>query len=113
MCSPALPSGDNNSSSQTPPAEETGTVDTGPPPPCSQPEVEPNNSYADANEILMELWACGELESSSDSEFLDFDTPYDGWIKLRVEAASIGSSADMRLLFGDNSAAGKRFLGCK
>ena len=104
MCSPALPNGDDNNSSQTPPAEETAAVDTGPPPPCAQPEIEPNNSYSDANEILMELWACGKLESSTDSEFLDFDTPYDGWVKLRVEAASIGSSADMRLLFGDNSA---------
>ena len=103
FCSPGLPNGDPNQMTQTPPADDSGPVDTSPPDACAQPEIESNNSYSDANEIEMEHWACGYLETSTDSEFLTFESPYDGWIKMRLEAASIGSSADMRLLFGDNS----------
>jgi hypothetical protein len=88
---------------QTPPADDTFLVDTSPPDACSQPEIESNNGYSDANEIELESWACGTLDTATDSEFLTFESPYDGWVKLTIDAASIGSSADMRLLFGDSS----------
>ena len=103
-CGGGLPDGDGDqTSTQTQTPDDTAPVDTAPPADCAQPEIESNGSYSEATSIVMEEWACGGLESATDTDFLTFESPYEGWIKLRVHAASMGSSADMRLLFGDGS----------
>ncbi len=76
-------------------------VDTTPPPPCPQPEVEPNNNTAGAFPIAMESWACGHFESALDFDVFTFDMAEDGWLEVNIEAASRGSAAHV-LLTMDN-----------
>jgi hypothetical protein len=101
-CGGGLPDGDaDNTTTQTQGTDDTAQADTAPPAACAQPETEFNGSYSDATPIVMEEWACGGLDAATDTDFLTFESPYDGWLKIRVNAATIGSSSDMRLLFGD------------
>ena len=79
-------------------AVETGeTGETGEPPPCAQPEIEPNGTEADAQEILLERWACGAFLDGIDLEHLLVDFKSESWVKVDVQAAVHGSSADPSL----------------
>ena len=71
------------------------TVDTSPPPPCAQEEVEPNNNGdgSDANWVDLERWACGTLHYA-DFDYFRFEVPEPCWIKMDMNAASRGSAAD-------------------
>ena len=73
------------------------TAETGEPPPCAQPEVEPNGSPDEAQLILMENWACGAFTDGIDLEHLLVEFQEEAWIKIDVRAADFGSSADPTL----------------
>ena len=77
---------------------ETGeTGETGEPPPCAQPEVEPNGTEADAQLIQTEKWACGAFIDGIDLEHMLVEFDEEAWIKVDVRASSFGSSADPSL----------------
>lgn len=91
-----------------PPVEETGeedseqddtsdtvdTVDTTPPPPCAQPEVEPNFNESNATFIEMESYACGFFESANDFDVYAFEMEEVSWLKIDVDAVERGSSGN-------------------
>ena len=88
-CTPTPPINQNNDSrleDTTVDSEESGgdTVDTAPPPPCAQPEVETNNFPSKAQPISMESWACGTLYGG-DFDYFSFEVEEPGWIKVDVE----------------------------
>lgn len=68
-------------------------VDTTPPPPCEQPEVEPNYNTSVANEVLMEVWACGTFDTSPDFDVYRFTMAEQNWLRIDVDAADRGSPA--------------------
>lgn len=68
-------------------------VDTTPPPPCDQPEAEPNYNSAVANQVLMEYYACGTFETLADFDVFTFDMPEQNWLRIDVDAADRGSAA--------------------
>ncbi len=78
-----------------------GPVDTSPPPPCDQPEIEPNGSLDEATEIALELTACGTFEAgdaAADLDYYAFEVPEGtDWIKADVDAVSRGSFADVTM----------------
>jgi hypothetical protein len=78
--------------------EHTGeTGETGEPPPCAQPELEPNGSVANAQTILLEKWVCGTFLDGIDLEHMLVEFEVESWVKVDVRAASHGSSADPTL----------------
>ena len=103
-CAPGLPSQNNNNNNNnpdnpsTPSADGTdGGGDTARLPPCSQPEVEPNNSEAQAQPIDMGPWACGVMDTEGDVEHLSATTAEAGWLRGWVRAADLGSAANVSL----------------
>lgn len=69
--------------------------DSGPEPPCQQPEVEPNNSFDEANELSMERQACGEFQTVVDADFWTFTLTEPAWLGVEVDAFRLGSEADV------------------
>lgn len=84
---------------ETDPPEDTAETappeDTTPPPPCDLPESEPNDAMGDADEILLERTACGGFTQEDDGEWLTFPAEDAAWIRVSVEAAGMGSAADV------------------
>lgn len=99
--------GDNNNNNNTDTAprdtdtEDTAPVDTGPPPPCAIPEVEPNNTLGAAQALELETWACGVLETKGDFDYFRFETEKAGWIKIWARGQDLGSSSDLQLALTD------------
>lgn len=89
-------------------------TDTGPPPPCDYPEIEPNNNPDQGTPAELEGWACGVFDAAYDFDHFVVDVPYGGWLKVDVDAAERGSSASPFLFveteegygFGADSGAG-------
>lgn len=82
---------------------DTGPIDTGPPPPCDVPEVEPNNPYAEAQDLPMEQWACGNFDDEDDgAEIFLFENEEAGWLRVWARAFEIGSLADITLAISSN-----------
>jgi hypothetical protein len=75
-------------------ADTMETAETGEPPPCAQPEVEPNGLPDEAQLIEMEQWACGSFTNGIDFDHLRVELDQEAWIKVDVRAADFGSSAD-------------------
>ncbi len=101
---PDLPSDSDKPNQDSPPADtgpEDTAVDTAPPPPCDAPEVEPNNTQADAQAIELDDWACGVLDEPADLDTLRFETTEGGWLRAWARGADIGSSADLQLYLVD------------
>jgi len=103
-CTPQLPSNsDNNDNDDDPdddpdqPGVDSGD-DGGPPPPCSVPEEEPNNSIGQAQDLPLGEWACGFMDTSGDTEVFTSDVVEDGWLRVWVRAADIGSTSDVALV---------------
>ena len=96
-CAPGLPSQNSNSNSNpdnpnNPSPDGTdGGGDTAPIPPCSQPEVEPNNSASQAQAIDMGPWACGVMDTDGDVEHLTATTSEAGWLRGWVRAAALSN----------------------
>lgn len=106
---PALPTDDNNDDDKPDDPEPIDTgdpkEDTGPlpaPPPCSFPEVEPNNLSGEAMPITMEAWACGTLldeegATGTDNDMVEFTVTDTGWISLWARGEDIGSFSDLEM----------------
>ena len=84
---------------ETDPPVDTGETappeDTTPPPPCDVPETEPNDDRDDADELPLEQVACGGFTTQGDGEWLVFPAEDAAWIRVAVEAADMGSAADV------------------
>ncbi len=81
---------DSGDTGETAPPE-----DTTPPPPCDVPEVEPNESPDEAFTVPLESTACGSFQEQGDSDRMIIPAEDAQWIRIEVNAASIGSSADV------------------
>lgn len=80
--------------------EEDTSEDTGPIviPMCTLEEVEdddPSNDFTEMMYVPLSTYACGEVNTKGDVDYLTFTTEAPGWVKVDVQAASRGSSADM------------------
>ena len=76
-------------------AEDTGPVVI---PRCQLEEVEDANPADDFSQMLyvpLSTYACGDVNTKGDVDYLTFTTVTPGWMKVEVQAASRGSSADM------------------
>ncbi len=84
---------------ETDPPEDTADTDppedTTPPPPCDVPETEPNDSIDEADQLALEHTACGGFTEEGDGEWLVFPAEDASWIRVQVEAAGMGSAADV------------------
>lgn len=104
-CTPNISPPDSDSGrkdTSTPDTQETAietgeTGETAAPPPCAQPEIEPNGTVSDAQLIGLEQWACGSFLEGIDLEHLLVKFQEEAWIKVDVRASSHGSSADPSL----------------
>lgn len=103
-CGPAFPDNSQNNNSTPPPERDTVADDTGegPPPPCDVPEVEPNDTRSEAQELPMEAWACGTIATQNDADVFRFEVPEAGWLKVWARGADIGSNADLQLVLADS-----------
>lgn len=101
-CAPELPKDEpdqDSGDSDEPPLPETDDpVDTAPEPPCARPEVEPNDTPADAEELPTEVVACGAFQVEADADRWRFVLAEPAWLALDVRAQAIGSPADVSLL---------------
>lgn len=105
-CTPQLPDNDDDDDDDdVDTSEDTADTaeDTSEPPPCTVPEVEPNDSYEVAQELPMEAWACGTLLEEGDVEFLHFENQDAGWLRVWARGADFGSNADLQLVMTDES----------
>lgn len=109
-CTPELPPDqdedspppqDSADTQDSSPPVDSDTVDTAPPPLCELVEVEPND-YVDAEELPLKTYACGTFDSSTDQDWLHFAVDEEGWVKVEVQCASRGSSADPEMLISAN-----------
>lgn len=82
---------------------DTGPIDTGPVPLCDWPEEEPNSSPSQAQELPMETWACGTLETSGDFDVFRFTLEEAGWVKVWVRGQDLGTSSNLQLTLDDAS----------
>lgn len=88
-------SGDGDSGDDTDTAEDTGPAVI---PMCTLEEVEdddPSNDFSELLYVPLSTYACGEVNTKGDVDYLTFTTTMPGWMKVDVQAASRGSSADM------------------
>ena len=102
-CTPSVPpplktdTGHSGRTDTSPTDSVFDSEDTGPEPPCAQPEEEPNGIVSEANEIELERWACGTFTEGLDLDYYRFEVETTDWIKVVVNAASMGSAADPML----------------
>lgn len=102
-CRPQIPNppDDEPKEDTSPPpdtATDTAPPDTGPPARCDREEVEPNSPPDQVESLDMEKWACGEFLTYLDYDSFRISPTQTGWIKVQVDAASRGSSANVQLL---------------
>lgn len=94
-CQPTLPPPPPNDDQQPDPTGATGvTGDTGPPPPCASPELEPNNSLTEFDALAMEQHGCGLVDAPLDIDYWEFTVDDDGWLEV-IARADFGSPADL------------------
>lgn len=79
--------------------EDSGDTDTSGgdsalPPRCDFQETEPNNSLEAIEVVPMEQWICGDFSAYLDLDWFEITTNQAGWMKIQVEAALRGSSAN-------------------
>lgn len=115
-CRPQLPNTDDDTPpvdthEETGDSQETAPIETGVdlPPRCDHLEVEPNSTLYEVQPLIMEEWLCGGFQTApsppGDIDFFSFTTTESGWLKVSVEAAQRGTSADaqFQLIDADNS----------
>lgn len=83
--------------------EDTGPFDTGPPPLCELPEEEPNSTLSQAQELPMEMWSCGALETQGDFDIFRFTLEEGGWAKVWVRGQDLGTSSNLQFTLDDAS----------
>lgn len=96
-CQPSLPDDEPENTDETSDSDVRPT-DTGEPPPCDAPEVEPDDVPAQATPLPLEARACGTFEREFDFDVWSFELPEASWLRVRVIAEHIASKADVALL---------------
>lgn len=81
---------------------DTGPGDTGPPPPCPFPETEDNDTYAQAEDLPLNTWACGIIGDDGDQDVFRFEVEEAGWHRIWVRGADFGSYSDLQLVLADD-----------
>ncbi len=92
---PDQPDPDDTDTEPVETGDTTPPEDTTPPPPCDVPETEPNDVMDQADELPLERTACGGFTEEGDGEWLVFPGEDAAWIRVEVDAASMGSAADV------------------
>jgi len=80
---------------EPPPDTWATTGETGAPPPCATPEVEPNEAGGSATPLPLERPGCGVL-TENDRDAFGFVVDDPGWLSIEVERSD-GSTADLEL----------------
>ena len=97
-CNPELPDDPPDTTtedtSRPPPPD---TQDTGPEPDCAVPEIEPNNTDAEATLLPKETLGCGTIDAPLDIDNFVTEVDEEGWLSITTAARSIGSIADIQL----------------
>lgn len=98
-CRPdVVPVDTGESDTDTNPVDTDTTVpDTDVPPPCAQPEIEPNG-LDEPNAIVMEQYACGTFDPIYDVDARTVEVPRAMWLRVRVDARSIGRADPIVIL---------------
>lgn len=94
-CQPELPDTDGQ---DTDTDTDPTVVDTAPPAACTLPEEEPNNALSQAQELPLEVQACGELSPAPDFDNWRFTVPGAMWLGVYAHSTSIGSRSDVGLV---------------
>ena len=97
-CNPNLPLDDDVEPPDSDTGTETDTTTTEPEPPCAFPESEPNDTPAEADEVLAEERACGVIDDGDPADVFRVELDDDGWIEVEVEGDG-GSVADVAFTF--------------
>src|SRR5688572_3843454 len=79
--------------------EDSSSGDSTLSPLCDLQETEPNNSVDATESIPMEQWICGDFSAYLDLDWFDITPNQAGWMKIQVEAALRGSSANPQVQF--------------
>jgi hypothetical protein len=102
-CQPDIPyPQDERDRDSDPPPDTAGDTapdsggDSGPPARCDREEIEPNGLDA-AEDLEMELWACGTFPVAFDQDAFRVRPVQSGWLKVQVEAALRGSPANPQI----------------
>lgn len=93
---------DQPADTSEPDTADTGPEDTGPPPPCPFPETEDNDTYAQAEDLPLNVWACGVIGDDGDQDVFRFEVPDTGWYRVWARGAYFGSYADLQLVLADD-----------
>ena len=93
QCNPPGPPA-NTDKWEPPPPDTDVPVDTAPPPRCSLEETEPNALESDADDLPLEVDACGWFQAPYDSDRWQFEVPVATWVGVTVTARENGSIAD-------------------
>jgi hypothetical protein len=102
-CRPDIvPVDTGDSDTDTNPVDTDTTVpDTDVPPPCAQPEIEPNGLDA-PNPIVMEQYACGTFDPIYDVDARIFEVPRAMWLRVRVDGRSMGRADPILILSAED-----------
>jgi len=97
-CKKSLPDDDVDPvDSDTPQDSDPGAEDTdGPAPRCAVDEVEPNDGPTTATVLGLETRGCGTVGGPLDQDVWSFDLVEEAWVAVRVDAARLGSRADVQ-----------------
>lgn len=68
---------------------------------CEVPEAEPNDAFAQATPIALEEEGCGDISRPFDLDNWTFTTDMPMWLGVYVEAAGVGSFADVAVVLDD------------
>jgi hypothetical protein len=99
-CQPDLlpqDTGDSDSDAVDSDPVDSDPVDSDLPPPCDQPEIEPNGLDS-PNPVVMERYACGDFDPVYDVDVRTFVVERPMWMLVRIDGRSIGRADPMFIL---------------
>lgn len=91
-----LPSNPDASRTDSGTTSSGDSADSGPPALCEWQELEPNG-LAEPQALPMETQACGLFDEDIDQDWFRFTPPRPGWVWLMLDAAALGSAANVSM----------------
>lgn len=101
-CKKSLPTDDTADTSDTSDTDDGSDSDAedsgldGPAPRCAVEEEEPNDAPGTATALGLETRGCGTVGGPVDQDLWSFTLSEDAWLAVRVDAAQLGSRADVQ-----------------